>query len=77
MGDFLFKYRGQIPILLFLLVIPFITAIIKLDYLKVIFLFIIFSSFLTESMLERQAGVVFITFFYLLLTERIIENKSS
>jgi len=29
MGDFLFKYRGQIPILLFLLVIPFI---LKTDY---------------------------------------------
>ena len=29
MGDFLFKYRGQIPVLLFFLVIPFIC---KTDY---------------------------------------------
>ena len=53
--------------LFYLLGSPFIAAIIRSDYLKIIFLFIIFSSFLTESMLERQAGVSFIAFFYTLL----------
>ena len=61
-------------VLIYLLVMPFITAIKKLDYLVAIFLFIICSSFLTESMLERQAGVAFFAFFYTLL---IITNHQS
>ena len=61
-------------VLLYLLVMPFITAIKKLDYLVAIFLFIVCSSFLTESMLERQAGVAFFAFFYTLL---IITNHQS
>ena len=66
-----------ILVLLYLLASPFINAIIRLDYLKVIFLFIICCSLLTESMLERQAGVSFIVFFYTLLVGRIIQNKPS
>ena len=63
--------------LVYLLVVPFIKAIIRLDYLNVIFLFIICSSLLTESMLERQAGVSFIIFFYTLLVGRINQHRPS
>ena len=54
-------------LLLILLVIPGVQFLIKKKYLEVVFLFIVGSSFLTESMLERQAGVAFISFFYTLL----------
>jgi len=54
-------------LLLYLLAIPFFKSIKELDYLSAIFLFIVGSSFLTESMLERQAGVSFIVFFFVIL----------
>lgn len=64
-------------LLLYLCTTPFVVAIKELDYLKLIFLFIICSSFLTESMLERQAGVAFFAFFYTLLIGRINESRPS
>ncbi len=64
-------------VLIYLLVMPFIAAIKQLDYLVAIFLFIICSSFLTESMLERQAGVAFFAFFYTLLIITNHQSKSS
>jgi len=54
-------------LLLILLVIPGVQFLIKKKYLEVVFLFIVGSSLLTESMFERQAGVAFISFFYTLL----------
>jgi len=54
-------------LLLILLVIPGVQFLIKKKYLEVVFLFIVGSCFLTESMFERQAGVAFISFFYTLL----------
>ena len=54
-------------LLLILLVIPGVQFLIKKKYLEVVLLFIVGSCFLTESMLERQAGVAFISFFYTLL----------
>ena len=54
-------------LLLILLVTPGIQFLIKKKYLEFVFLFIVGSCFLTESMLERQAGVAFISFFYTLL----------
>jgi len=62
-------------ILIYLLSHLFIVSIIKQDYIVAVFLFLIAMSFLTESMLERQAGVVFFTFFYLLLVMRFSLNK--
>ena len=62
-------------ILIYLLSHLFIVSIIKQDYIVAAFLFLIALSFLTESMLERQAGVVFFTFFYLLLVMRFSLNK--
>ena len=62
-------------ILIYLLSHLFIVSIIKRDYIVLAFLFLIAMSFLTESMLERQAGVVFFTFFYLLLLMRFSLNK--
>ena len=62
-------------ILIYLLSHLFIVSIIKQDYIVAAFLFLIALSFLTESMLERQAGVVFFTFFYLLLVMRFSINK--
>ena len=63
-----------ILLLLILLVIPFFQFLIKKKYLEVVFLFIIGCCFLTESMLERQAGVAFISFFYTLI---IILNSNN
>ena len=62
-------------ILIYLLSHLFIVSIIKKDFIVSAFLFLIAMSFLTESMLERQAGVIFFTFFYLLLVMRFSLNK--
>ena len=59
-----------------LLVFPFVLSIKNKDYLTISFLFIVGASFLTESMLERQAGVVFFAFFYVLLIGRLIRINS-
>ena len=77
-----FQTFGAIGFLGFLLILwlllgPFFKSLKNKDYLLGSFIFIVGSSLLTESMLERQAGVVFIIFFYLLLTPRVIENKPS
>jgi O-antigen ligase len=61
----------------FLFAYPLILSIKNKDYLVISFLFITGASFLTESMLERQAGVAFFSFFYVLLIGRISQNKPS
>ena len=63
-------------LLCIILAYPFVIAIKNRDYLTISFLFIIGSSFLTESMLERQAGVVFFAFFYALLIGRLTRIDS-
>jgi len=62
-------------LLLYLFAIPFFLFIKKANYLSATFLFIVGASFLTESMLERQAGVSFIVFFYMILTASKYQNK--
>ena len=62
-------------LLLYLFAIPFFLFIKKANYLSAAFLFIVGASFLTESMLERQAGVSFIVFFYMILTASKYQNK--
>ena len=52
-------------------------AIIKRDFLVISFLFILFTSFLTESMLERQAGVILFSFFYVISVMRFSSNTLS
>lgn len=47
-------------------VLPFVLRQIKINGLHAAFLALCFVSFLTESMLERQAGVLFFGFFYAL-----------
>lgn len=64
-------------ILCYLLAYMFIISIKNKDYLAISFLFIVATSFLTESMFERQAGVAFFSFFYVLLIQRINPNKFS
>lgn len=64
-------------LLLYLLGYLFILSIRSKDYLTICFLFIVATSFLTESMFERQAGVAFFSFFYVLLIGRINSNKLS
>ena len=64
-------------LLLLLLVIPFIKALKKNEYLVASFFLIIAASFLTESILERQAGVIFVAFFYSLLVCIFNQNKPS
>lgn len=63
-------------LLCIILAYPFVIAIKNRDYLTISFLFIVGSSFLTESMLERQAGVVFFAFFYALLIGRLTRIDS-
>lgn len=56
-----------------LFVLSFIRSIKTSDYLLMAFTMLVFISFFTESMLERQAGVLFFAFFYPLLMLR--ENQ--
>ena len=51
-------------ILLLLFIYPFIQSLKKQNYLFVLFLVLIGINFLFESMLNRQAGVLFFAFFY-------------
>ena len=62
-------------LLLYFLITPIIISIKKRDYLAITFFFIVGASFLTESMLERQAGVSFFAFFYVLFISRINQSK--
>ena len=64
-------------LLLYLFAIPFFLFIRQSNYLSASFLFIVGSSFMTESMLERQAGVSFIAFFFMLLIASKHQNKPS
>jgi O-antigen ligase len=54
-------------IIVAMVLLPFFEAIKKEYFLGVIFLIIIMLSFLVESVLLRQKGIVFFTFFYSLL----------
>lgn len=62
-------------LLLYFLITPIIISIKKRYYLAITFFFIVGASFLTESMLERQAGVSFFAFFYVLFISRINQSK--
>ena len=71
---------GSIGILGFLILVliicyPLLLSIKNKDYLFMLFLFVVGSSFLTESMFERQGGVSLFSFFYVLLIERFSQNK--
>ena len=59
----------------YLFIVPLYIAIKKGHYLFATFLFIVGSSFLTESMLERQAGVSFVAFFLMILISSKDESK--
>jgi hypothetical protein len=59
----------------YLFFVPLYIAIKKGHYLFATFLFIIGSSFLTESMLERQAGVSFVAFFLMILISSKDDSK--
>lgn len=67
-NQFLETFIGQgiigISLLLLLFLIPFISSIKTKNWLLMTFIFIIALNFLTESMLNTQAGVVFFAFFY-------------
>ncbi|MBI5541109.1 MAG: O-antigen ligase family protein [Bacteroidia bacterium] len=67
-SQFLETFIGQgiagISLLLLLFLIPFINSIKTKNWLLMTFVFIVALNFLTESMLNTQAGVVFFAFFY-------------
>jgi O-antigen ligase len=65
---------GGLLFMLLIFIWPFTIKRLRNDYLTVGFLTLCFLSFLTESMLERQAGVLFFTFFYGLL---VINNHAA
>jgi len=54
-------------LLLFILIFPFAIAIKRRNYLLYLFIILVSMNFLTESMLNRENGVVFFTFFLTLL----------
>ena len=54
-------------LLCYLMLCPIFLLISNKNYLGIYFLFIIGSSFLTESMFERQAGIAFFCLFYVFL----------
>ncbi len=67
-SQFLETFIGQgiagISILLLLFLIPFINSIKTKNWLLMTFVFVVALNFITESMLNTQAGVVFFAFFY-------------
>ena len=66
-----------LTLLLILLGSSFYSSIKDKQFFLAVFIFLISASFLTESMLERQAGVSFFAFFYSLLFSQKIINKPS
>jgi len=58
-------------LLLLLFIIPFIKSIKSNDFLYFSFLLMIFLNLLTESMLEKQVGVVFFAFFNTILFSNV------
>jgi len=75
----IFAVIGFFGLILFcyLLFTPFVLSIRNKDYFFALFLFIVGFSFLTESMLERQAGTSFFPFFYVIFLSVINQNKLS
>jgi hypothetical protein len=67
-SQFLETFIGQgiagIFLLLLLFLMPFINSIKTKNWLLMTFVFVVALNFLTESMLNTQAGVVFFAFFY-------------
>lgn len=67
-NQFLETWLGQgiagITLLLLLFIVPFVNSIRTKNWLLMTFVIIIVLNFLTESMLNTQAGVVFFAFFY-------------
>ena len=59
----------------YILYAPFVLSIRNKDYFFVLFLVIVAFSFLTESMLERQAGTSFFPFFYSIFLSGLNQNK--
>lgn len=57
-------------LLILITVVTMIYAVKERDYLLALFLFLICCNFFTESMLQRQAGVIFFSFFLSLLVFR-------
>ena len=61
-------------LIIYLFFMPFLRSFQKRDFLFAVFLFLVVASFFTESMLERQAGVVFVFYFYSLLIHKFNRN---
>lgn len=64
-------------LLFYLLYSTFVYSIRNRDYLFSVYLFIVAVSFLTESMLERQAGLTSFAFLYTLFLTRASQNRPS
>ena len=63
-------------VLLMSLLLPLYWALKRRNWIYVFFLMLILLNFLFESMLERQAGVIFYAFFNALLYNRMFANKN-
>ena len=66
---------GLLPFLLWMF-IPLVLAIRRRDLLLILFLFLFFMNALTESLIERQAGVVFTVFFLSVLVWTKTEHSA-
>ncbi len=68
---------GIIGVIIFILslIFPFVTAYKDKNKLYLCFLFLVSLCFLTESLLERQQGVMFFAFFNALLAFQINKNQ--
>ena len=64
-------------VLFLLMVYPLFLSIKDKNYLAISFLFVVGASCLTESILERQAGVAFYALFYVLIIGRINMSRPS
>jgi len=66
---------GLLPFLLWMF-IPLVLAIRRRDLLLILFLFLFFMNALPESLIERQAGVVFTVFFLSVLVWTKTEHSA-
>jgi len=73
-SQFLETFIGQgiagISLLLLIFLVPFISSVKSKNWLLMTFVILVALNFLTESMLNTQAGVVFFAFFYSFFTSK-------
>jgi hypothetical protein len=66
-----------LAVLMFIFIAPFLFFIKQKQWLYALFMFVVMADCLTESMLERQAGIIFFTFFAIFFYLQTKQNSIS